>query len=227
MNTLITSGQKEQIIRVVVDAVRKGMDAVVDELSASGTIDTAKLQRALGQGGVLASHLIAEVKAEIISLAELAVGFLIPISGDTEIIIGETDGTGMIAGASDVFPGWIDPDFVNYRTNVKGMPTRKAKAQVFEIIKDGTFAQIFGGFGKNLDRLCWEQDQIKLFVRDHSKWISADDFGTFFLFRVNGEFFVAYVDRGRGGLQASLRRRSLGCVWRGRNRLRVVVPPQL
>jgi len=150
------------------------------------------------------------------------VGHLKLISGDTEIVIGETDGTDTIANASDVFTGRIDPDFVNYGTNVKGQPTKKTKVQVFEVIKDGTFIQTFGGFGENLDRLCLTQNQIKLFVKDHSKWLLKNGYGTFFLFKEKGEYFVIGVYLGDGGFRAIMLLNDVchGC-------LRRVVVPQL
>ena len=224
VNTLITSGQKESVIRVVVDAVRKGMDAVIDELSASGTINTANLQRVLAQGDVLAGHLIAEAKAKMTELAEQIVGYLKLISGSETITIGETDGTSTTADASDVFTGWVDPDFVNYGTNVKGQPTKETPVQVFEMIKNGTFAQIFGGFGENLDRLCLSQDQIICFVKNHSEWLRKDGYGTFFLFKENGECFVANVYWRGGRLGVYAYRLSRGDVWSAERRHRVVVP---
>jgi hypothetical protein len=152
--------------------------------------------------------------------------YLKSISGGTEIIIGETDGMDTIARASDVFTCWIDSDFVNYGTNVKGQPTKETPVQVFEMIKNGTFAQIFGGFGENLDRLCLTQSQIIFFVKNHSKWLRTDGYVTFFLFKENGEFFVARVGWCGGGLKVFASRLSLDSVWRAGPR-RCLVAPRL
>ncbi len=224
VNTLITSGQKESVIRVVVDAVRKGMDAVINELSASGTINTANLQRVLAQGDALAGHLIAEAKAKMTELAEQVVGYLKLISGSEIITIGETYGKSTIAHAKDTFPGYIDSDFLNYGTDVQGQPTKEIPVQVFEMIKNGNFAQIFGGFGENLDRLCLTQSQIIRFVKDHTKWLRTDGYGTFFLFKENGEFFVAGVSWSEGRLRVDASRLSDDGVWNAWFRHRVVVP---
>ena len=222
--SLVTSGQKESVVRVVVDAVRKEIEGVIDDLVKTGTINTANLQRVLAQGNSLAKHVANAAKEKMIELAEQVVGHLKLISGGTEIVIVPTDGSRLIADADDVFPGYIDSDFVNYKTNIPGQPTKETPVQVFEMIKDGTFAQIFGGFGENLDRLCLSQYQIIRFVKDYEKWLRADGYGTFFLFKVGNEFFVAYVHRYDGGLEVDVRRLSLDYVWSAEFRLCIVVP---
>ena len=224
MKTSITSGQKEQVVRVVTDAVRKGMETTVNDLVKNGVIHTSNLQRVLAQGNALVEHLVTEAKTKMIELAEQIAGYLKLISGDEKIIIGATDGQGTIAQAKDAFSGYIDPDFRNYKTDVKGQPTKETPVQVLEQIKDGTFAQIFGGFGENLDRLCLTQGQIIRFVKDNEKWLRADGYGTFFLFKVNGEFFVADVRRYSDGLRVYVRRLSDDRVWGAEDRPQVVVP---
>ena len=224
MKKLITSGQKEQVVNVVMAAVRKGVEAVVELLAKAGTINVSNFQRILAQGNVLSEHLVAEAKKKMTELAEQVVGYLKLISGGENIVIGPTDGKDIIAKAKDLFTGWIDPDFVNYGTNVECKPTKEVSVQVFEMIKDGTFAQIFGGFGENLDRLCLTQVQIIFFVRNHAKWLRTDGYGTFFLFKVGGEFFVAGVRVGSDGLLVYVNRLAYGHVWFAEFRLRVVVP---
>lgn len=224
MKTSITSGQKEQVVRVVVDGVRKGMEASVNELVKTGAINPGNLQRVLAQGDVLVAYLIACAKAKMVELAEQVAGHLKLISGGTEITIDAIDGTGTIASANNVFMGWVDPDFVNYKTNVVGQPTNATPVQVYEQIKNGNFAQIFGGFGENLDRLCLSQDQIIEFCRNQAKWLRSDGYATFFLFKANGEFFVADVNRHSRGLEVRVHRLSDDYVWRAESRHRIVVP---
>jgi hypothetical protein len=217
MNTSITSkkvaGQKEQVVRVVTDAVRKGMGMGVDKLSDSGVLNTSNLQRVLAQGDALASKLVATALDFIAELAENIIGYLKLISGAETITIGKTDGKGTIARAKDLFTGWLDSDFVNYGTDVKGKPTEEMPVRVYEMTKDGTFSQVFGGFGENLDRLCLSQDQIIRFVKDHKKWLRTDGYATFFLFKVGTEYFVAFVRWRVGQLRVYAFRFSHGSVW--------------
>lgn len=228
VKTLITSkidaGQKEQILRVAEDALRKGMGMGVDKLSESGALNTSNFQRVLAQGNALATCIIEHAIAKLVELAEQVVGFLKLISGIETITIRAVDGQATIAKAGDLFTGWLDNDFVNYGTDVPGQATKEMPVQVFEMIKDGTFAQIFGGFGENLDRLCLTQAQIIQFVKDHSRWLHPEGWATFFLFKVNGEYFVAFVYRGVGRLGVFACRLSYDHVWRAECRHRVVVP---
>lgn len=146
------------------------------------------------------------------------------ISEGQEIMIGETKGKRTIAKAKDVFPGWIDPDFVNYGLDVKGKAKPKIPAMVLEMEKNGTFKDVFGGFGENLDRLVLEQDQVIKFCEEHADWLRTDGYGTFFLLKEEDEFFVAFVYRLGGGLRVYADRLSGGRVWDAQFRRRFVVP---
>ena len=109
-----------------------------------------------------------------------------------------TDGTATIAKAEDVFTWGIDGDFRKWGLDVKAKPTKATKVQVREMIKNGTFAQVFNGLSDNLDSLCLTQSQIIQFVVKHKKWLRTDGYGTFFLFKVGKEFFVARVSLDSG-----------------------------
>ena len=228
MATLITSkrvsaGQRDSVVRMFVDAFRKALEPEVDQVIEAETLNTTNLQRVLAQGGTAVKPVVAMVKTMFAELAENIVGFLKLISGADKITIEATKGKGTIARADKVFT-WIDDDFKNYGTDVRGEPTVATAVQVFEMTKDGTFAQIFGGFGENLDRLCLSQDQIVSFCRDQANWLRTDGYGTFFLFKVKGEYFVAYVRRSVGGLGVYAFRLSFDFVWSAGCRHRVVVP---
>jgi hypothetical protein len=147
------------------------------------------------------------------------------ISGAETLELNETDGKATIAKAEDTFPGWIDRDFENYGTNVQSPATKKTKVTVHEIIKDGTFAEIFNGMSDDLNKLVMTQSQIIQFVRKYRQWLRTDGFATFFLFKVGNEFFVARVRFGVGGrLGVYVYRFSSDDVWDAEDRHRIVVP---
>jgi len=164
----------------------------------------------------------------ILKQEPVVVNYCRSISSGKKIIIGATNGRAMIAEAKDTFPGFIDPDFVNYKTNVPGQPTRKMRVEVLELVRNGTFSQIYDGFGRPRESLCLTQSQIIRFAKDHKPWLRKDGYATFFLFKekVDGkdEFFVAGVDWCEGGLEALVRRLSLDRVWSAECQRRIVVP---
>jgi hypothetical protein len=136
-----------------------------------------------------------------------------------------TDGSQAIAKASKLFTGYLDPDFENWGTNVSSQPTKETKVEVHELIKDGRFADIFSGLSTNLDNLCLTQPQIIQFVEKHKQWLRADGYGTFFLFKANGEFFVALVDVCSAGRLIVLVGRFVNVdVWSAGGRGRFVLP---
>jgi hypothetical protein len=159
--------------------------------------------------------------------AENISGYLKLISGAETLTLDSTDGTEVIAEAGSLFNGHLDGDFRNWKTNVKGNPTEAQNVQVHEMTKDGTFEQIYGGLGTDLNALCLNQAQIIGFVKKYRKWLREDGYGTSFLFKVGDEFFVAYVFvNSDGSLYAYVYRFSYDYVWHAEVRFRFVVPQQ-
>ena len=147
------------------------------------------------------------------------------ISEAHEIIIETCDGSQTIANAKDTFTSGIDGDFKkNWGTNKAGNSTEKAPVQVHEMVKDATFAQMFGSLGADLDKLCLTQHQIKIFCEVHKEWLRKDGYATFFLFKVDEQFFVADVDVTSDGLNIYVCRFEGDGVWNAKYTHRVVVP---
>lgn len=221
----ITSGQKEQCVTVIKDAARKGGEEVVNELVGNGVLNGDNIQRILGQGDKIAPKVREFVKKLFAELAENIRGFVKLVSGSETIELEATDGKQTIAGVPEVFTWGIDGDFKSWGCNVESAPTDKMKVHVHELIKNGTFAQIFGGLSDNLDQLCLTQSQIIQFVQKHKKWLKVDGYGAFFLFKVGEEFFVARVSlRSASEPGASVYRFSDDRVWLAVDRDRIVVP---
>jgi len=223
--TPISSDQVGQIVRVIEDAARKSGREVVEELAKTGVLHKDNLQQVLGMKGFAAS-IRDFVKQKLAELAENIAGYVKLISGAETIELDETDGGATIAKADMVFKGGIYHYGCSEKdTNVPSQSTKKAKATVHEMIRDGTFAQIWNGMSDDLNSLCLTQPQIIQFVQKHRKWLRTDGYGTFFLFKVGEEFFVArvYFDVG-GQLRVSVLGLSYGDVWYAGGRPRIVVP---
>lgn len=112
------------------------------------------------------------------------------ISGGEELILDAVNGSVMLFGAKDVF-AWSDPDFENWGANEPGQATVETPIEVHEMVKDATFAQMFGELNADVGKLCLTQHQIENFARKHRNWLRTGGYGTFFLFKANGHFFVA------------------------------------
>jgi hypothetical protein len=219
---MITLERKEQLMSVVAAAARKVTDEAVNELSANGVLNGDNFQRVLTQGDKIGAVVKTALLTALAELAENVVGRLKRLFAGRTIELAETNGKDTLAEASDVFKAGIYG--AAKRSVCKATP--KTLLAVCEMIKDGTFQQIFGGFGENLKRLCWTESQIVAFCRDHHDLLRKDGYGTFFLFEgENGGFFVADVyvcDDGR--LFVFVYPLERGVVWGARCQRRVVVP---
>ena len=219
-----TSGQKENVITLVTDATRKGMGVAFDELVGNGVLNKDNVERIRACGHDLVAKITQVVKEELANMADLIYGYVKLISGAETLELDPTDGKRTIAKADDLFTGSLDGDFKGWGLDIKGQPTQSQKVQVHEMVKDGTFSQIFEGLNDNLDALCLTQDQIIQFVEKHRKWLRTDDYATFFLFKVGNDFFVARVLVLDVGLFVRAVRFSYDRVWFAKFRRRVVVP---
>lgn len=130
-----------------------------------------------------------------------------------------------IAKATDVFTGYIDSDFKNWKLDVASPKTPKTELAVLEIAENGTFAELFGSISKDTDSLCVTQAQILAFIKKHRDKLAIDWKSNFFLFKAGDGLFVAgarFDDSGR--LRVLVYRFSYDGVWGARRRRRVVVP---
>ncbi len=224
MKSLITSGQIAQAGTFVADAGRKATETLLKDINENGQVGTFDVQRFFAGGARIKAAITEVVRKEILAVAMGVVGILKLISAGKKVRIAATGGKRTIAKAKKTFPGFIDSDFVNYGCDVVEESKPETSTEVYEMTDDGDFSKIFGGFGINLDLLCFTQDQIIEFVETQPDWLRKDGYGTLFLFKVNGEFFVASVRVDVGGLEVHARRFSRNCVWGGDYRHRVVVP---
>jgi hypothetical protein len=150
--------------------------------------------------------------------------YLQPISGG-EVVLKACDGKQTIAkDGKSVFTGWIDRDFVHYGANEPGPATPETPVTVYELVKDASFARMFGSLSNDNDKLVLTQAQILEFVRDHENLLRTDGYATFFLFKSNGKFFVARVRGDVAGLGADVRHFEYDYTWFARFGHRVVVP---
>ncbi|MEK7572239.1 MAG: hypothetical protein AAB493_00010 [Patescibacteria group bacterium] len=146
------------------------------------------------------------------------------LSGAETLMLDVLDGKETLATAKEVFPSGIDGDFKNWGINKAGIITKETVVDVHELVKDGTFAQMFGSLGTDLDKLCLTQHQIKNFCKKHPNWLRKDGYVTFFLFKVEDQFFVACVGVNSDGLHVDVDRFESDYVWDAEFSLCVVVP---
>ena len=130
-----------------------------------------------------------------------------------------TKGSATIA-KSDLFH-YLDSDFKNWGTDIKGNNTEKQEIGVCELIKNSTFKQIFS----DPDKMCLTQGQILKFVETHRDCLPPQGYATFFLFKPAEQFFVALVHWGGARrLEVFVDRLAYDFVWDADDRYRVVLP---
>jgi len=150
--------------------------------------------------------------------------FLKLISGTESLVIEALDGKAIIVNAKLVFKSYIDSDFKNWNLDNVGQVTDETSFNVYEMTKNATFAQIFSSLADNLDRLLVTQSQIISFCEKYPGCLRQDGYGTFFLIKENGKYFVVNVHVVGDGLGVSVGRLEYDFVWSAGGRHRLVAP---
>jgi hypothetical protein len=141
----------------------------------------------------------------------------------TPLSIGPTDGTQIIAHAHDVFK-WIDNDFSKCDAGCIWQPTSEIFVGAYEQTGDGDFPTIFGSVERPLDSLCFTQPQIRNFCVTHPEMLLPNGYGTLFLFKSGGVFFIALVLIFRDELGAHRYPFSYPRIWHAERKRRLIIP---
>lgn len=150
--------------------------------------------------------------------------YLSLLSGAETLMLDALDGKETLATAKEVFTSGIDGDLKKWGTNKPDIATKETAVDVHQLVKNATFAQMFGSLGTDLDKLCLTQSQIKNFCKKHSNWLRKDGYATFFLFKIKNQFFVADVDVDPDGLYVYVHRFESDSVWSAESSHRIVAP---
>ncbi len=147
------------------------------------------------------------------------------------IIIPATRGERTFVMERTMFPGYFDPDFVSYGTNVPSEPTPETFSDLYEMAESGNFRNVLGSLNTNLDLLFWKsQDQALTWVEKHPEDLHPedlhpdDDWATFFPFFVGKKKFVANVCRHNRTLNVYVYYFTFSHVWSTQRRCRFVLP---
>lgn len=222
----MTGRQRKQLIELItnaLDVTKQNVAAIIDGLD----LQDNEAQEIIEKGNLqeLFQNVVVDLlKKPAVIGKHFNVSILKLISGTERLLVDACDGKETIAKAREVFPSGIDGDFINWGTNKAGIVTKEAEVQVHELTQNATFSQIFGSLGTDLDKLCLTQSQIKNFCKKHCNWLRKDDNATFFLFKVEDQFFVASVHVDSGGLYVTLRRFGRDRIWNAESSSHVVVP---
>ena len=143
---------------------------------------------------------------------------------ESGVMIEKCDGKAFIGKADKTFKSFIDSDFKDWGLNRAGNITEETLLDIHEIVEDARFSQIFPSINSDLDKLVVTQNQIIRFCEKHPTLLRQEGYGTFFLIKENGEYFVVHVSVNAGGLYVGVYRLGYDVVWIGVCRHRVVFP---
>lgn len=145
------------------------------------------------------------------------------ISHGQTVVVEACNGSETIADSQGVF-STIDKSFRNLKINKSEPASKKTNLQVYELIKDASFDEVFYALGKDFDELCLTQHQIKKFCGFNDEWILFDGTITTFFFKAAELYFAAYVSENEKGLQINHQKLQIGSDAKMQCSDRLIVP---
>jgi len=153
------------------------------------------------------------------------------ISAGEKIMLEANNGKSKIYGNDKTFNSYISNNFEKLKLNKNSCATPETLLDVYELIKDAKFAEIFNSLNCDLDKLVMTQSQIVSFCEKHPTWLRQNGVATFFLIKknedllaTNDNLFVVDVGVYSDGLDVSVGRFEYDSVWHARYLPRVVAP---
>lgn len=154
-------------------------------------------------------------------------GSVLVHSGTT--VISACDGTQTLAHLPRVISAYVDRDYKKFDLDFSQEETQETRVDVYRVINDATFEQMFGLPSSGLDALCLTQHQIKTFCENSRAPLGEPELSasTSFLFKTEDQFFVLLVMAHSCGLFLRPYKLNHNQVWRSVHNLRLVVPASL
>ena len=156
------------------------------------------------------------------------------ISGEENLILKASDGSRLIYQSANTFKSHLDPDFIAWGLNKKGIATTETRIQIHEMIAEDNFMAIFKSLPGSWAQKVLSQNQIIDFCEQLPEWLKSDACATMFLCRIDetkevdeknpqNNLVVVSVSVG-AGLRARIFRLDNDHVWGAGYARRVVVP---
>jgi hypothetical protein len=145
------------------------------------------------------------------------------ISESNDIFIEALYGQKIIIDYKNIFQS-IDQDFNNWNLNKPGEKTDKVFVDVYEMIEDATFLEMFNSLNRTFDDLILSQEQIIYFCLNYFYLLNQEKYNTFFLIKEGTEYFVVSIFLFPEGLHARINKVDDVVVWDGDFHCRLVVP---
>jgi len=125
------------------------------------------------------------------------------ISGEKEFVIEALDGTATIVQARDTFKSFVDSSFKQWGLDQPGRITNETIMDIYEIVGQGLFPEVFARLTTNLDMAMVTQHQIVKFCERYPMLFHQNGYCYFFLIKEAQEYFMVYAKNNSSGLFAS------------------------
>jgi hypothetical protein len=141
------------------------------------------------------------------------------------LTVGATDGSLVIANATDVFSS-IANDFMETSFLEKSHPTESASIETYQLVEDMNFAQIFSAFKRSFEQLYFTQHQIVDVIKKYPDQVDYYKRQTLLLLKTGEQFFPINVFLFGGGSKICIAKSNMGrsSIWHGKGNHRIIVP---
>ncbi|MCX6754361.1 MAG: hypothetical protein NTU81_00840 [Candidatus Nomurabacteria bacterium] len=146
------------------------------------------------------------------------------IPGSDFLKIDAVDGTLTLENSKHVFPSFAKNSCNILDKNKSVVPTPETTVEIYGLIRNSNYSQMFGSLNSDLDCLCLTQHQIKNFCKKYPDHLGDKGNATFFLFKNEKKYFVANVYFYATGLTLRLHHFDDHRIWEKDHLIHIVVP---
>ena len=150
--------------------------------------------------------------------------FLKELFKHKKLILAPNNGQKVVANSTDVFNFWIDPWFSREKYKQRQKRSVETPVRVYEITEDVSFDEIFASFENKLTDYCLTQSQIIDFCQQYSKYLRKGGYESYFLFKEDYQFFLAYVYAYSDGLEINSISLKSSFILSAEDKLRLILP---
>ena len=117
------------------------------------------------------------------------------LSEGENVVIPAVDGSRILTEKSGIFSTVINNEDEDgkFWFLEPDAPTKETPVQVFEVVEDATFKEMFDAVNPDFEKLVLTQHQIIEFAIKHRRWLRGETFPTLFLAKLSRPYFFRVI----------------------------------
>ncbi|NCD06105.1 MAG: hypothetical protein EOL97_08300 [Spirochaetia bacterium] len=146
------------------------------------------------------------------------------IESNKKILISNFSKFGKISESKKIFNSWIDLNFSRLEIQDPALRINDFEISFYEVVGEGTYLKAFESIYKNLDQLCFSEEQISCFCKQFLRKNNSNDFVNYFLVKTEVGYAIVSVNGFESDFSVGLIRLNNDKIFTFFKRIRIIAP---